>query len=77
MKPFDLVGTNKITPATIADHIEPHRGDPQKFWFGALKSLCEPHHKGAKQQIEKRGYSTEIGSDGWPIDERHPANRKQ
>jgi hypothetical protein len=30
----------KIVAARIADHIEPHRGDPIKFWTGALQSLC-------------------------------------
>ena len=37
------------TLATIADHIEPHRGDPNKFWLGALQSLCKPcHHHGKR-----------------------------
>jgi hypothetical protein len=29
----------RINAATIADHIEPHKGDKQKFFFGELKSL--------------------------------------
>jgi hypothetical protein len=41
-----------VTAATVADHIEPHRGDPEKFWNGALQSLCEWHHNRAKQREE-------------------------
>ena len=64
----------KVTPATIADHIEPHKGDEMVFWFGPLQSLCK-HHNGSKQMLEHRGYDTAIGSDGWPIDPKHPVNR--
>jgi hypothetical protein len=28
----------KHTPATVADHIEPHRGDPEAFWANELQS---------------------------------------
>jgi len=62
----------KLTPATVADHDPPHRGDPQLFWFGPLVSLCATHHSGSKQQQETRGYATDIGTDGWPIDQQHP-----
>ena len=34
--------------ATIADHVEPHRGDPDKFWHGELQGLCKPHHDSTK-----------------------------
>lgn len=64
-----------ITPATVADHIEPHRGDPDLFWNGELQSLCAPDHNKIKQIIETHGYSPEIGLDGWPTDERHPVNK--
>lgn len=34
-----------ITPATIIDHIEPHRGDRDKFWNEAnWQPLCKRHH---------------------------------
>lgn len=65
----------QVTAARVADHIVPHRGDSELFWNGDLQSLCKPCHDSAKQQEEKRGHSTEIGADGWPIDPRHPANR--
>jgi hypothetical protein len=62
----------RITPATICDHVTPHGGDNMKFWRGKLQSLCATHHSAGKQRIEKRGYDTRIGEDGWPTDERHP-----
>ncbi|GAH66471.1 unnamed protein product, partial [marine sediment metagenome] len=34
-----------ITPATVVDHIEPHRGDYEKFWDeDNMQSLCESCH---------------------------------
>ncbi len=65
-----------ITPATEADHIVPHKGDEQSFWFGALQSLCKSCHSGAKAYEERFGYDIEIGLDGFPTDLRHPANIK-
>ena len=61
-----------ITAATVADHVEPHRGDPTRFWTGRLQSLCGPHHSGTKQQEELLGFSKDIGPDGFPSDRRHP-----
>jgi 5-methylcytosine-specific restriction protein A len=66
----------RIAPATVADHVKPHRGDVELFFRGALQSLCDSCHSSAKQSEESRGYSREIGSDGWPVDPKHPANRK-
>ena len=65
----------RVVEATVVDHIEPHRGDRRKFWDPAnWQSLCAPCHDGAKQAEERRGYSKEIGANGWPVDPRHPAN---
>jgi 5-methylcytosine-specific restriction protein A len=64
-----------IEPATIADHIIPHKKDLHLFWFGELQSLCIGHHNGTKQNLEKRGYVRDIGTDGWPIDPNHPVNK--
>jgi 5-methylcytosine-specific restriction enzyme A len=61
-----------VTPATICDHVEPHRGDINKFWLGALQSLCLQCHLTAKRDVEERGYRRDIGFDGWPLDPRHP-----
>ena len=59
----------------VCDHITPHRGDEQAFWAGPFQTLCPDHHDIVKQGEDLRGYSKELGLDGWPIDPRHPANR--
>ncbi len=36
---------NKLTPATVVDHIIPHRGDQKLFWDeNNWQGLCEHHH---------------------------------
>ncbi len=42
----------RTTAATVADHITPHRGDPQLF-RGPLQSLCATCHSGRKQREER------------------------
>ena len=64
-----------VTPATVADHIIPCKGDWHALLTGKLQSLCAPCHSGEKQRIEVRGYDKTIGPDGWPIDPRHPSYR--
>jgi 5-methylcytosine-specific restriction enzyme A len=66
-----------VTPATIADHVEPHRGDINKFWLGELQSLCKNCHDSGKKAEEQRGYRIDIGADGWPLDPNHPAYAKR
>ena len=35
----------KLTPATVVDHIIPHRGDQRLFWDQSnWQSLCKRHH---------------------------------
>ena len=65
----------RVTPATIVDHIEPHKGDVNKFWLGKLQSLCDSCHKSTKAFLELNGYRLDIGLDGWPLDPRHPVYR--
>jgi|AmaraimetFIIA100_FD_contig_81_720863_length_1493_multi_3_in_0_out_0_1 hypothetical protein len=62
-------------PARVADHVEPHGGDANKFILGRLQSLCVPCHSGRKQSIEKLGYDKTVGVDGWPVDPNHPVYR--
>jgi hypothetical protein len=62
-------------PATIADHVVPHRGDWIAFLTAPLQSLCKTCHDSDKRLFELRGYNRDIGSDGWPLDPEHPANR--
>jgi 5-methylcytosine-specific restriction enzyme A len=66
---------NVVTPATVADHITPHHGDHQLFYFGELQSLCQHCHSSRKKQLETYGYQRDVGADGWPIDPNHPANK--
>ena len=67
-----------VTPAEVAHHKIPHKGDLKLFWFGELESLCTRCHDGITQQQERFGFCTDIGVDGWPVDQRHPcyAERK-
>ncbi|MBR0714053.1 HNH endonuclease [Bradyrhizobium liaoningense] len=64
-----------VASATVVDHVIPHRGDQQLFWFGDLASLCASHHSKDKQQAETKGYTTAIGADGYPTDVQHPFYR--
>lgn len=56
----------RLTPATVADHIIPHRGDLALFW-GELQSLCAPCHSGPKQAMEKSGRIRGCDVNGNPI----------
>jgi 5-methylcytosine-specific restriction enzyme A len=62
----------QITSATVADHVEPHRGNWNKFRLGRLQSLCKQCHDSRKQSFEHRGYAPGVGLDGMPLDSRHP-----
>jgi 5-methylcytosine-specific restriction protein A len=64
----------RTTPATIADHDPPHEGDWNAFRLGRLQSLCAACHAG-KWAEDARGYSSAIGDDGYPVDQRHPFYR--
>jgi hypothetical protein len=63
-----------VQPATIADHIQPHNGDPNAFWLGELQSLCKDCHDSAKRLEQDRGFRSDVGLDGVPLDPRHPAH---
>ena len=66
----------RIIPANVADHIDPHKGNETAFWFNPLQSLCFSCHNSHKKKVEHTGYSDRIGLDGWPVDPKHPANKK-
>jgi 5-methylcytosine-specific restriction protein A len=54
-------------PATVADHIIPHKGDWALFFdAGNIQSLCSSCHNSVKQRIEL-GTLNPIGVDGWPV----------
>jgi 5-methylcytosine-specific restriction enzyme A len=70
----------RVTAAEVVDHIEPHKGDINKF-YGPLQSLCKWHHDSVKQQMERQierngfSFSKQIGEDGFPVDKAHPFYR--
>jgi len=53
--------------AEVCDHIEPHKGDEQRFWQGPFQSLCASCHNSDKQRMEHGNKPRpRIGIDGWP-----------
>src|SRR5689334_15702372 len=42
----------RVTPATVVDHIVPHKGDTALFWDteNNWQPLCKPHHDRDKQR---------------------------
>jgi 5-methylcytosine-specific restriction endonuclease McrA len=56
----------RITSATVADHIVPHRGDWNAFRLGELQSLCSDCHA-SKWSTDRRGFGDAISDDGLPI----------
>ncbi|RZA18825.1 MAG: HNH endonuclease [Proteobacteria bacterium] len=69
----------RVTPATHADHIIPHRGNETLFFEGELQSLCDANpwrcHSSRKQKIEALGYEPGCDVMGRPVDPAHPWNR--
>ena len=63
----------RVEAAVVADHTVPHNGNINAFWCTPLQSLCSSCHSRDKRHEEKHGYRLDIGEDGWPLDERHPA----
>jgi 5-methylcytosine-specific restriction protein A len=63
----------EVLPATVADHVEPHRGDPVLF-AGPLQSLCKECHDSWKQAMENGVYINGSDLRGNPFDPRHPWN---
>ena len=65
-----------VTIATVCHHLDPQtKLKPETFFAGPFESQCQPCHDGPTQQQERIGYSTEVGSDGLPVDPNHPFNR--
>jgi len=66
----------EITAANVVNHIVPHKGDLVLFFASSnWEATCKPCHDRDIQSEERTGYSKAIGPDGWPTDDRHPANR--
>ena len=63
---LDIEGV--YTLATVADHIDPHKGDETSFWIGKLQSLCKSHHDREKKLIEAgKALPKGCDADGWPL----------
>lgn len=60
---------DRAVPASVVDHIIPHRGDQQLFWDREnWQSLCTSCHSRHKQRQEHGNDLPAIGADGWPIE---------
>lgn len=67
----------RLTPATVADHVIPHRGDLVLFYDPAnLQSLCKTCHDHVKQRLERTGRRAGTRLDGTPVDPSHPWSRE-
>jgi 5-methylcytosine-specific restriction enzyme A len=54
----------RVTAAEVVDHVEPHKGDRDKFWNEARwQSSCKWHHDVVKQALEAMFYGGEITLD--------------
>ena len=60
---------DRITPATVAHHKIPHKGDAILFFDADnLASSCADCHNVDEQRIEKGGRArAPVDADGWPI----------
>lgn len=58
----------------IVDHHPPHNEDWNQFFHGPVRTLCSHHHNTLAQADEARGFSLEVGADGWPSDQTSPFN---
>jgi hypothetical protein len=69
---------DRVTPATVADHVVPHRGNYELFRLGKLRSVCAECHDSldANNRAPVRSRSP-VRADGTPSDPRHHWNAKQ
>lgn len=64
------------SPATVADHITPHKGNKDLFFDPCnLQSLCKTCHDSAKQHLEQSGVLKGCDAAGFPLDPNHHWNR--
>lgn len=76
-----VVGDWPNANAPVCDHIElaveivALEGEEAFFDPDRCQTLCNECHNRVKQSAEKIGYSKQVGTDGWPLDPRHPTNR--
>lgn len=59
-----------VEPATVADHVTRHNGDPELFWDpDNLQSLCKYCHDSTKKRMELGQHVVQFDANGWPISE--------
>ena len=67
----------KHVAGSVVDHKIPHRGDPELFFcLENTQVLCKKHHDSDKQSEEVRGFRVAVDENGFPLDPKHPAYRK-
>lgn len=66
----------RIVPATVVDHITPHKGDEVLFWDSEnnWQPLCKPCHDSIKAR-EEQGQFIGCDVEGHPIHAAHHWNR--
>ena len=64
----------RTVPASVVDHVTPHRGNVDLFWSGPFQSLCKVCHDGAKQREDNKGRAIGVTPDGTPLDRSHHWN---
>lgn len=68
----ECLADNRVTPASVVDHIVPHKGDAALFNDPRnLQSLCKPHHDKDKQAIERGRGRPGCDADGIPRSHLH------
>lgn len=66
----------RVAAATVVNHRIPHKGDWALFIDpNNHESTCKPCHDGPIQSAERRGFSSAVGPDGFPVDPQHRAYR--
>ncbi len=59
----------QVEPATIVDHIEPHKGNQSIFWCEAnWQSCCGWHHNAIKPMLERMWFERKISIDDLRLD---------
>jgi 5-methylcytosine-specific restriction protein A len=63
----------RIAPATVVNHITPHKGDWTLFISSSNhESTCKPCHDSHIQSFERTGIIKGSTVDGTPLDPNHP-----
>lgn len=60
----------RVVPASVVDHVIPHKGDAMLFWSpDNWQALCKRHHDSTKQQAERASQSgAGCDASGRPLD---------